>query len=95
MDDSSSHYYRRRSIPTKACSPSSCRISSCSEEMKGFRRLFALWMLSWALLAAAEEEEPSGSEEETIEHVIELGADDFDSTIESHPLILVEFYAPW
>ena len=63
--------------------------------MKGFRRLFALWMLSWALLAAAEEEETSGSEEETIEHVIELGADDFDATIESHPLILVEFFAPW
>ncbi len=35
------------------------------------------------------------ADEETTEFVIELGEDDFDSTIESHSLVLAEFYAPW
>ena len=78
--------------------------------MESFRHLFALWMLFWALLAAGEEdslEEETAEHVNVIDmnafgglganekHVIELGEDDFDAAIESHPLILVEFYAPW
>lgn len=32
---------------------------------------------------------------EDVYHVIELQEDDFDTTLSSHSLILVEFYAPW
>ncbi len=68
----------------------------------GISRLIpALWLFSLMLTASlceevsTEEEVAADEVEESTEFVIELGEDDFDSTIESHPLILVEFYAPW
>ena len=66
----------------------------------GISRLIpALWLLSLTLTASLCEEisteEAVAADEESSEFVIELGEDDFDSTIESHPLIMVEFYAPW
>lgn len=68
----------------------------------GISRLIpVLWLFSLMLTASlceevsTEEEVAADEVEESTEFVIELGEDDFDSTIESHPLILVEFYAPW
>ncbi len=60
--------------------------------------LSALLLLSLVLAGALGEEEPRDEVtdgEDSTEFSIELGEDDFDSTIEAHPLVLAEFYAPW
>lgn len=62
--------------------------------MKVSGKILALLLLSLTL-AIADEEDVANDETTEEEHVIELGEDDFDSTIADNPLILVEFYAPW
>lgn len=35
------------------------------------------------------------TDQDAADHVMELGDTDFDTAISTHPLLLVEFYAPW